>query len=115
MASGYSHISVVDERPSARSLQNIVEEILQASVERVALRRPLPGDAGALFAQDAAALRRLRARDQQRAVSARFRGARLQPHEAHLQLLLGLRRGIHAAVAGFLHHAGDAAVVMEIR
>lgn len=105
---------MIDERPSPRSLQHIVKEILQASVESVALRRPLARDAGALLAQDAAALRSLGARDEQRAVSIRLRRARLQPHEAHLQLLLGLRAGIHPAVAGFLHHAGGFAV-MEMR
>lgn len=50
---------MVNKRPSSWSLQNIVEEILQPSIEGVSLRWFLAGDAGALLAQDAASFGRL--------------------------------------------------------
>lgn len=100
----YSHISVIDERPASWSLQNIVEEILQAPIEGVAFGRLLARDAGALLAQDAAALGRVTGGDEQRAITTRIRRGRLEPHKAHLELLLGLRARVNPAVAGFLHH-----------
>lgn len=35
---GCLHVGVVDEGPSSRSLQDVVEEVLQSSVEGVSLR-----------------------------------------------------------------------------
>lgn len=103
----YSHISVIDECPASWSLQNIVEEILQAPVEGIALGRLLACDAGALLAQDAAALGRITSCDEQRAITSRIRRGRLgplEPHKAHLELLFSLRARVNPAVAGFLHH-----------
>lgn len=95
---------MIDECPASWSLQNIVEEILQAPVEGVALGRLLARDAGALLAQDAAALGRITSRDEQRTVTTRIRRGRLEPHKAHLELLFSLWARVNPAVAGFLHH-----------
>lgn len=45
----YLHIGVVDEGPSPRSFQDVVQEVLQPSVESISFRRFLSsGDAAAL-------------------------------------------------------------------
>lgn len=85
------HISVVDERPSSRSLQGVVEEILQFPIAGILLGRPgspRTRDAAAGSAEDAAALGALRARDEQRAVPAGFGRAGVQADEADFVLLL---------------------------
>ena len=54
---GHSHVGVVDERPAARPLQHVVEEILQLAVEGVALGGlPSARATRTRLAQDAAAL-----------------------------------------------------------
>lgn len=66
---------MVDERPSPRSLQRIIEEILQLPIAGIFLRRSGSpgGDAGPRSAEDAAPLGAFRTRNEQRPVPAGFR------------------------------------------
>lgn len=102
----HSHISVVDERPSARSLQRVVQEILQLPVAGVFLRRSGSpgGDAGPRSAEDAAPLGALRARNEQRPIPAGFRSPRVQADEPHFVLLLLGLSWVHPPVQRLLHH-----------
>lgn len=102
----HSHISVVDERPSARSLQRIVKEILQLPVAGVLLGRSGSpgGDAGPRSAEDAAPLGALRARNEQRPIPAGVGSPRVQAHEPHFVLLLLGLSWVHPPVQRLLHH-----------
>ena len=101
------HISVVDERPAPRSLQRIVEEILEFPIAGVFLRRSGSpgGDAGPRSAEDAAPLGALRARNEQRPIPAGFGSARVQSDKADFVLLLPGLSWVNPAVEGFLHHS----------
>lgn len=99
---------MVNESPAPRSLQHIVEKILQLAVKSI----PFRGFAaarypGAGFTEDAAPFGAFGAGDEQSSIPAGVRGSRIQAHEAHLQLLLSGGPGVNASVTGFLHHGGD--------
>lgn len=96
----YSHISVVNERPAAGSLQSIIQEILQSAITRVSL----VSDAGPRSAQDAAPFCALGTGDEKCPVSAGLRSPGVQTHKADFQFLLPSRREINFPVGGFFHH-----------
>lgn len=98
---------MVYERPSPRSLQRIVEEILQFPITGILLggSRSSSGDARPGSAEDAAPLGVFRARNQQRPVSAGFRSAGVQSNKADFVLLLSGLSWVNPAVERFLHHS----------
>ena len=101
------HISVVDERPAPRSLQRVIEEILQFPIAGIFLRRPgsACGEAGPASAEDAVPLGAARALDQQRAVPAGFGSPGVQSDEPDFVLLLSGLSWVNPAVERFLHHS----------
>lgn len=101
----YSHISVVNERPAAGSLQSIIQEILQSAITRVSLVSDAPsGDAGPRSAQDAAPFCAFGTGDEKCPVSACLRRPGVQTHKADFRFLFPSRREINFPVGGFLHH-----------
>lgn len=102
------HISVIDERPSPRSFQRIIQEILQFSVAGAFLCRSGSscGDAGPASAEDAAPLMgAVRSRNEQRPIPAGLRSSRIQSHKADFVFLLAFFSWVDPAVQRLLHHS----------